>query len=204
MHAVFLSSICDPCGCVILVAYPLERFGFTAVGTHSNWLHRAVLAEMWRALCVVIVVLTQRVGGRRSRAPDATSIPYVQSLSGGASSPSNKSTSVVVPRTTRRTAWSLPWRTRRRRGRRKAAVENGRGTASIPHANAAASKMSSVAGAGLNSCSVASFIGAFLLGGGALSVSPQVVGASPFDPRPPPKSSRHPFFEGWFIRWAGM
>ena len=31
---------------------------------------------------------------------------------------------------------------------------------------------------------------------------PQSVAASPFDPRPPPKSERQPFFEGWFIRWV--
>ncbi|CAM9395735.1 unnamed protein product [Scytosiphon promiscuus] len=47
---------------------------------------------------------------------------------------------------------------------------------------------------------IASVVGAILIGGGTLSLSPQVVDASPFDPRPPPKSARQPFFEGWFIR----
>ena len=80
--------------------------------------------------------------------------------------------------------------------------EPGRSTTAAPHANAAASKVLPAANAGLNSLGVVSIIGAFLLGGGTLSASPQVVGASPFDPRPPPKSSRQPFFEGWFIRWG--
>lgn len=144
--------------------------------------------KMWRALCVVLVVLSQEVGGKRSRAPDTTgtAVPYVLSLSGTRPS--------TIPGTTkRRTAWVdlLPWRAQRRRGRRKAAaVETGRSTAAMPHANTAAAA----------SKGVASFIGAFLLGGGTLFVSPQVAEASPFDPRLPPKSSRQPFFEGWFIR----
>ncbi|CAN0007167.1 unnamed protein product, partial [Sphacelaria rigidula] len=50
------------------------------------------------------------------------------------------------------------------------------------------------------SSALASFIGAMIVSGGTFTVCPQVAMASPFNPRPPPKSSRQPFFEGWFVR----
>lgn len=50
---------------------------------------------------------------------------------------------------------------------------------------------------------LASVVGALLAVGGTTTLWPQVAHASPFDPRPPPKSPHRPFFEGWFIRYVG-
>lgn len=166
---------------------------------------------MW-ALCALLVVASAHVGGCSGRLPGDSKIPYVISLSGGARSSGKEPTAAAAaaavavaaaaepaPKTT--AAWSLPWLAQRRKGGRKATTNSASGGAkAVPAAHAAASKKVSPT-RGFNSA-LASILGAILLGGGTVSLSPQVVAASPFDPRPPPKSSRKPFFEGWFIRWA--
>lgn len=103
----------------------------------------------------------------------------------------------------RRTAWSLPlpWLSRRRRGRRKDTNRRIRGAPSTATPNIDASGKAEHTAVAFNSA-LASFLGTMLLTGYSVAVCPQAAGASPFDPRIPPKSKRQPFFEGWFIRYA--
>jgi len=145
---------------------------------------------MWRGLVVALVALSQEFGEMSSQVSYASSVPKVLSLGGGATSSSGEKSTSAGPGTAR-TAWSLPSRARRRRGRRKAAVDTTRGRAAAPPAGGTARRASTTGR------QLASVVGVLLLGGGTVSISPQVVGASPFDPRPPPKSSRRPFFEGF-------
>lgn len=95
-------------------------------------------------------------------------------------------------------AWSVPWLARRRLRSRGKGVDRTRGRAAVPNADPVGKITSEAA----FSSALASFVGAMIVSGGTLGMWPQSVGASPFDPRLPPKSVRQPFFEGWFIRWV--
>ncbi|CAM9846637.1 unnamed protein product [Ectocarpus fasciculatus] len=148
---------------------------------------------MWAALfCTILVLSSAQVGEGVGFTPRGKKV--LRTLRGGARhGDSGSSTTCSATSTTRRTAWSPPWLARRR-SRAKTAKST-----SVLARNEAARRASPARGSTFNS-TLASIIGAILLGGGTLSLSPTVVEASPFDPRPPPKSTRQPFFEGWFIR----
>lgn len=142
---------------------------------------------MWAALFWTILVSSSaQVGEGVGFTPHGK---VLRSLRGGAR---HGESGISV---TQSTAWSPPWLAwRRRRGK---AVE----TTSVSAPNRTAKRASPARGSTFNSA-LASIVGAILLGGGTLSLAPTAVEASPFDPRPPPKSTRQPFFEGWFIRWV--
>lgn len=146
---------------------------------------------MWAALfCTTLVSSSVQVGEGVGFTPGGKKM--LRSLRGGARHGESGSSAT---NTTRRTAWSPPWLARRRSRGKKTKYT------SVLAPNEAARRASPARGSTFNSA-LASMIGAILLGGGTLSLSPTVVEASPFDPRPPPKSTRQPFFEGWFIRWV--
>lgn len=165
---------------------------------------------MRAGLFAVLVVSSAQVGSGSHKVGGDCSIPRVPSLEGGTSSP-GKSTAVGQQQHQQQralhssersatAAWALPWLPRRRRRERKESADTTSGRVTAPAVDAAAGIMSP---ASAFNGALASIVGAILIGGGTLSLSPQVVDASPFDPRPPPKSARQPFFEGWFIRWVG-
>lgn len=152
----------------------------------------------------LLVVASAQAGDWSALLPGDINTPHVMSLRGGARSSGSDpaaAAAAVQPAPATTAAWSLPWLAQRRKGRRKGAAKNANGGAKVaPAADVVASKMSPVVRTNGFNGALASILGAILLGGGTVSLSPQVVAASPFDPRPPPKSSRKPFFEGWFIR----
>lgn len=104
------------------------------------------------------------------------------------------------------TAWLLPWISGRRRGRERKQVSQTASRSRIEDTSpAGAGRTPGMGAVRMGSpraftSALASFIGAMIVSGGTLTVCPQVAMASPFDPRPPPRSSRQPFFEGWFVR----
>lgn len=164
---------------------------------------------MRAALWALLAVSAAQAGCESVRFVDSHSSPCVLSLSGGGTNTPckgqedrNIKAAQPVSSSERRSrtsaAWSVPWLARRRRRSRGKRVDSTRGRAAVPAADLAG-KMTPEAAF---SSALASFVGAMIVSGGTLGMWPQSVGASPFDPRPPPKSVRQPFFEGWFIRWV--
>lgn len=164
-------------------------------------------SRMRAALWALLAVSAAQAGCESVRFVDSHSPPCVLSLSGGGTNTPGKGqedrnikAAQPVSSSERRSrtsaAWSVPWLARRRRRSRGKGVDSTRGRAAVPAAELAG-KMTPEAAF---SSALASFVGAMIVSGGTLGMWPQSVGASPFDPRPPPKSVRQPFFEGWFIR----
>lgn len=161
---------------------------------------------MRAGLCAVLAVSSAQVGIGSHSVSSGSGVPKVPSREGAALGPGKVSAehqqqqqrALQAPARKGPTAWALPWLPRRRRQERQGSVKKANGKAAAP---AVDSTMRSPASA-FNGA-LASIVGAMLIGGGTLSLAPQVVDASPFDPRPPPKPARQPFFEGWFIRWVG-
>lgn len=167
---------------------------------------------MRAALWALLAVSAAQAGCESIRFVESRSSPCVLSLSGGgANTPGKgqedrniKAAQPVSSSSERRSrtaaAWyvPVPWLPRRRQRPRGKGEDSTRGRAAVPAADPAV-KMTPEAAF---SSALASFVGAMILSGGTLGMWPQSVAASPFDPRPPPKSVRQPFFEGWFIRWV--
>lgn len=182
---------------------------------------------MWVPLWALLLISSAYDSYGRRTPVDSAAMPHAMSPIGGAATSNGQedndegsndltttiNSAAVSPRTRRcssphsqcsanrrrnnnRIAWSLPSFTRRRTSRRKAPA-SAAGRAKVPTPSASDTVPSAAFSGAL-----ASFVGAVLVAGGTLGVWPHVAEASPFDPRPPPRPSKQPFFEGWFIRWG--
>lgn len=165
---------------------------------------------MWTALWALLAttVSSAQIACGSKRSVDSSAVQCVRSLRSGGPNPSTATwpqectrpaASATAPCVVPITAWSLPWLARRKRGRRKGAGRACGSTINSMPAVDAPGKMAPTAAIAFSNA-LASLIGAVMISGGTLGIWPQGVAASPFDPRPPPTSSRQPFFEGWFIR----
>lgn len=119
---------------------------------------------------------------------------------------SSNAPSFTVPRRPRRKhanrlAWSLPWFTGRRRTRQRNEAPPSSACQAY-RSTIVAEKAAKIAPTARAFISARAFIIAMIVSGGTFAVCPQMAVASPFDPRLPPKSSKQPFFEGWFVRCA--
>lgn len=201
-----------------------RKIGRACKGLHMRWkgyylrevdrssIHEAVNVQpsssRMRAALWALLAVSAAQAGRKSFFVDSHSSPCVFSLRGGDTNTpregqEDRNIKAAQPgssserRHRTAAAWSVPWLARRRRRSRGKGVDGTRGREAVPSADPAGKITPEAA----FSSALASFVGAMIVSGGTLGMWPQSVGASPFDPRPPPKSVRQPFFEGWFIRW---
>lgn len=159
---------------------------------------------MWAALCALLIVLSSNGSVASRSLPNSHAVNCVASLRSGGKDGlrENLDTDTTIPTVNRRAtgrsmALLLPLIDERKRGRgsRKRAQDASDYTrAWTTNTRGKVSPKVPV------SSTLASLIGAVIASGFTSWVWPEAVGASPFDPRPAPKSSREPFFEGWFIR----